>query len=65
MRALPAALREPLHAAQALTGFALARGGHDNVTVALVPFPPAGPAGQVRVYPDDVLDHAAVKEMGE
>jgi serine/threonine protein phosphatase PrpC len=64
-RALPTALRDPLGAAQALTGFALARGGHDNVTVALVPFPPAGPVGQVRAYPDDVLDHAAVKEIGD
>jgi serine/threonine protein phosphatase PrpC len=64
-RALPAARHDPLGAAQALTGFALARGGHDNVTVALIPFPPAGPAGPVRVYPDDLMDQAAVKEIGD
>jgi serine/threonine protein phosphatase PrpC len=64
-RALPTAQRDPLGAAQALTGFALARGGHDNVTVALIPFPPAGPAGPVRVYPDDLMDQAAVKEIGD
>lgn len=54
-RALPTALRDPLGAAQALTGFALACGGHDNVTVALIPFPPAGRVGQMRAYPDDVM----------
>lgn len=40
---LDAAVR-PLHAAQVLVGHALDGGGHDNVTVALVPFP-APPQG--------------------
>jgi serine/threonine protein phosphatase PrpC len=29
----------PLHCAQALTGMALDAGGHDNITVAVLPFP--------------------------
>jgi serine/threonine protein phosphatase PrpC len=38
--ALPAdAAARPLHSAQVLVGHALDGGGHDNVTVALVPFP--------------------------
>ncbi|MFE4641029.1 PP2C family serine/threonine-protein phosphatase [Streptomyces sp. NPDC056730] len=44
-RALPAdAARRPLHAAQVLVGHALDGGGHDNVTVAVLPFalPPQG-----------------------
>ncbi|MFJ6807184.1 PP2C family protein-serine/threonine phosphatase [Streptomyces anulatus] len=43
--AVPADAREqPLHAARALVGHALDGGGHDNVTVALLPFavPPQG-----------------------
>ena len=40
--ALPAALTSPLNAARTLVEFALQAGGHDNVTVALVPFPPDG-----------------------
>ncbi|MFI5754661.1 protein phosphatase 2C domain-containing protein [Streptomyces sp. NPDC051569] len=43
--AVPAdAARRPLHAAQVLVGHALDGGGHDNVTVALLPFavPPPG-----------------------
>jgi serine/threonine protein phosphatase PrpC len=42
-RALPAALTSPLATARALVQFANDSGGHDNVTVVLVPFPPAGP----------------------
>jgi serine/threonine protein phosphatase PrpC len=42
--ALPAALTDPLGAARALVTFALDAGGADNVTVVLVPHPPAGPA---------------------
>lgn len=44
-RAVPldAALR-PLHSAQVLVGHALDGGGHDNVTVAVLPFP-APPQG--------------------
>jgi serine/threonine protein phosphatase PrpC len=43
--ALPAALTDPLGAADALVRFALAAGGADNITVVLAPFPlaPAGP----------------------
>jgi serine/threonine protein phosphatase PrpC len=38
--AVPAdAAARPLHAARVLVGHALDGGGHDNVTVALVPFP--------------------------
>ncbi|AXK37587.1 serine/threonine-protein phosphatase [Streptomyces armeniacus] len=35
----PDARTRPLHCAQHLVGYALDAGGHDNVTVALVPFP--------------------------
>ncbi|CAL9439672.1 hypothetical protein SUDANB60_02200 [Streptomyces sp. enrichment culture] len=43
--AMPAdAAARPLHAARVLVGHALDGGGHDNVTVALVPFP-AAPRG--------------------
>ncbi|HEY6315785.1 MAG TPA: PP2C family serine/threonine-protein phosphatase [Streptosporangiaceae bacterium] len=45
--ALPAALTDPLGAADALVKFALAAGGMDNITVVLAPFPLA-PAGQAR-----------------
>ncbi|MEU5581371.1 PP2C family serine/threonine-protein phosphatase [Streptomyces huasconensis] len=39
-RAVPAdAAARPLHSAQVLVGHALDGGGHDNVTVAVVPFP--------------------------
>ncbi|MGD6745444.1 protein phosphatase 2C domain-containing protein [Streptomyces sp. BH106] len=39
-RVLPAdAARNPLHSAQVLVGHALDGGGHDNVTVAVLPFP--------------------------
>ncbi|WP_223206133.1 PP2C family serine/threonine-protein phosphatase [Streptomyces xanthii] len=39
-RAVPAdAAARPLHAAQVLVGHALDGGGHDNVTVAVLPFP--------------------------
>ncbi len=42
----PDAAARPLHAAQVLVGHALDGGGHDNVTVAVLPFPgPAGGAG--------------------
>ncbi|MER7343995.1 protein phosphatase 2C domain-containing protein [Streptomyces aurantiacus] len=44
-RALPAdAALRPLHSAQVLVGHALDGGGHDNVTVAILPFP-AAPQG--------------------
>ena len=39
-RILPAALQDPVGAAAELADFALAAGGRDNITVALVPFPP-------------------------
>jgi serine/threonine protein phosphatase PrpC len=35
----PDAAQRPLHSAQVLVGHALDGGGHDNVTVAVVPFP--------------------------
>ena len=38
--ALPAALTNPLGAAQALVTFAIDAGGRDNITVILAPFPP-------------------------
>ncbi|MBO8196581.1 serine/threonine-protein phosphatase, partial [Streptomyces oryzae] len=42
----PDALARPLQSAQHLVGYALDGGGHDNVTVAVVPFPvPMGGAG--------------------
>lgn len=39
-RVLPAALLDPAGAARELADFALDAGGSDNITVALVPFPP-------------------------
>lgn len=47
--AVPADSRaRPLHAAQRLVGFALDGGGHDNATVAVIPFPaPSEVAGPV------------------
>lgn len=41
---LPGALTDPLGAARTLTRLALDAGGHDNITVTVVPFPPAGTA---------------------
>jgi serine/threonine protein phosphatase PrpC len=35
----PTARTRPLHGAQSLVGYALDGGGHDNVTVAVLPFP--------------------------
>jgi serine/threonine protein phosphatase PrpC len=43
--AMPAALTDPLGAAQALVTFAIEAGGRDNITVALAPFPPGSTAG--------------------
>ncbi|WP_309144474.1 serine/threonine-protein phosphatase [Streptomyces sp. BR123] len=59
-RVLPAdAACRPLHSAQVLVGHALDGGGHDNITVAVVPFaappggePEAGPAGTARTDSD-------------
>ncbi|WP_370622920.1 PP2C family protein-serine/threonine phosphatase [Streptomyces tsukubensis] len=41
----PDASERPLHSAQVLVGHALDGGGHDNVTVALVPFPQPSAGG--------------------
>lgn len=43
--ALPYGLAQPMRAARALTDYALQSGGADNITVVLVPFPPAAHAG--------------------
>ncbi|UGQ13729.1 protein phosphatase 2C domain-containing protein [Yinghuangia sp. ASG 101] len=43
--ALPHGLAQPMRAAQELTDYALQCGGADNITVALVPFPPAAHVG--------------------
>ncbi|MCF2526168.1 PP2C family protein-serine/threonine phosphatase [Yinghuangia soli] len=43
--ALPYGLAQPVRAARALTDYALQSGGADNITVVLVPFPPAAHAG--------------------
>ena len=40
--AMPAALTRPLDAAAELVKFAIDSGGLDNITVVLIPFPPAG-----------------------
>ncbi|HSA52688.1 MAG TPA: protein phosphatase 2C domain-containing protein, partial [Yinghuangia sp.] len=42
---LPYGLAQPMRAARALTDYALQSGGADNITVVLVPFPPAAHAG--------------------
>jgi serine/threonine protein phosphatase PrpC len=49
--ALPLAHEDPLAAARVLTAIALDGGGHDNITVAVVPFPPRGlsPTGSAGV----------------
>lgn len=41
--AMPAAITQPLATAAALTKFAVDRGGMDNITVVLAPFPPPAP----------------------
>ncbi|WTW98004.1 protein phosphatase 2C domain-containing protein [Streptomycetaceae bacterium NBC_01309] len=43
--ALPYGLAQPMRAARALTDYALQSGGADNITVVLVPFPPAAHVG--------------------
>nr|BFE53511.1 hypothetical protein GCM10017745_69380 [Saccharothrix mutabilis subsp. capreolus] len=42
---------DSLHAARALVGHALAAGGHDNVTAALIPVPPRRPAAPTTAAP--------------
>ena len=49
--AMPAALTRPLDVAADMTKFAVEQGGLDNITVVLVPFPPAHQADTVQVPP--------------
>ncbi|XIE78551.1 PP2C family serine/threonine-protein phosphatase [Streptomyces sp. SBR177] len=51
----PDAAERPLHAAQVLVGHALDGGGHDNITVALLPFalPAPAPAGAGALGPGE------------
>jgi serine/threonine protein phosphatase PrpC len=51
--AVPADARaEPLRSARQLVGYALDGGGHDNITVAVLPFPPApGRSAEQRAHP--------------
>ncbi len=65
--AMPAAQTEPLGSARALVQFAIDAGGRDNITVALIPFPPGtsgspdgpppgSPDGSLPGSPDGSLD---------
>ena len=45
------AAERPLHSAQVLVGHALDGGGHDNVTVAVVPFPAPPAGGRIGLRP--------------
>ena len=57
---------EPLRAAQDLVKFALAGGGHDNITVAILPFPPAPvrrPDGTAPQHSPTVVDLSVTKPM--
>ncbi|MET9883688.1 protein phosphatase 2C domain-containing protein [Streptomyces sp. NPDC006430] len=63
-RILPAdAAARPLHSAQVLVGHALDGGGHDNVTVAVVPF--AAPPGQEAARPDRPQAESQTEAEGE
>ncbi|MCD0482779.1 protein phosphatase 2C domain-containing protein [Streptacidiphilus sp. ASG 303] len=60
--AVPADARtEPLNAARELVRFALAGGGHDNITVAVLPFPPA-PGRRPEAPPEPTLVDLPVAE---
>ncbi|MFJ6717713.1 protein phosphatase 2C domain-containing protein [Streptomyces sp. NPDC091259] len=48
----PDAASRPLHSAQVLVGHALDGGGHDNVTVAVVPFASDGPQPVAHAQPE-------------
>jgi len=52
--AMPAALTRPLDAAAELVKFAIDSGGLDNITVVLIPFPPAGQPESDEVAPTRV-----------
>jgi hypothetical protein len=48
---MPGALTDPLGTAAALVRFAVDAGGMDNITVALVPYPPVKPVQPVKPIP--------------
>lgn len=60
--ALPRALTDPLAAATELVGVAIDAGGGDNITVVLVPFPPARPEPRADSIPTAHLLPAAEPE---
>jgi serine/threonine protein phosphatase PrpC len=61
-RAGPDAINEPLSAAGKLVDFAIERGGSDNITVVLIPFPPRRrPDGGEGLDPDSTAIYAATK----
>ncbi len=47
---------DPLRAARALVSFAVAAGGHDNITVAVLPVLPSATAGEPAEHADTLLD---------
>ncbi len=64
-RALPAALTDPLGAARDLVSFAIGAGGHDNITVVLIPFPPRPDAGPpAGIFQPEAADEQE-EELGE
>ncbi|MEU8433553.1 protein phosphatase 2C domain-containing protein [Streptomyces sp. NPDC029216] len=54
----PDAAERPLHCAQVLVGHALDGGGHDNITVAVVPFTAEAPAAEAEQEAESVAEAA-------